>query len=406
MRLTCSTVGLFSVAVVSSMFGACGGSTTGDGSGGLGGTIGGANGTTANGGTIVTSGVGGGNASGNGGGSSVSADAACVANVQEGEAIPVNLHFLVDRSGSMTCPLGPAGQTCGVGNNGAPNNRMPPDRWSGINDALNAFVAAPQSTGIGVALQFFPLDGGGNNNNNACNRASYQIPALGFGILPAAAMGFRTTLAGTMPNGNTPTTPALQGALDFARGQRVANPSREVSVVLVSDGIPNGCDPNTVATASAAAAAALAATPSIKTYVIGVGPQLMSLDAIAVAGGTQRAYLVDTGADVATQFRQALDAIAAPITCDYAIPAAAPGRAIDFGAVNVQTRVGNGGATQIVGQVANVGACNATGGWFYDNPAAPAKITLCPATCTPLTNTMGSRLQILLGCATQSGMVR
>jgi hypothetical protein len=336
----------------------------------------------------------------------VSADAACVANVQEGEAIPVNLHFLVDRSGSMTCPLGAAGQTCGLGNNGAPNNRMPPDRWSAILDALNAFVSAPASSGIGIGLQFFPLTGanGGNGNNNAaCNVMSYQIPAVAFDILPAAAARFSMALAGTMPGGNTPTTPALTGALQFASGQRVANPGREVSVVLVSDGIPNGCNAS-VANAAMAAATAVAATPSIKTYVIGVGPALQSLDQIAVGGGTQRAYLVDTGADVATQFRQALDAIAAPIRCDYAIPTT-PGKVLDYGSVNIETRVGANGTPQITQKVPDAASCGA-GGWFYDSPTAPTKITLCPSTCAPLTNTMGSHLQILIGCASQTGPIR
>src|SRR5436305_1693599 len=98
MRFACTSVGLVAVGFGFSFVGACGGSTTDDGSAGSAGTI---TTTGAGGGSITITGVGGGNGAGAGGSSSVNIDAACVANVQEGESIPVNLHFLVDRSGSM-----------------------------------------------------------------------------------------------------------------------------------------------------------------------------------------------------------------------------------------------------------------------------------------------------------------
>jgi hypothetical protein len=377
---------------------ACGGSTTGDNGGFAGISVTGAGG---GGGISIGIGAGGGSSSGvGGGGVGIGADAACLANVQEGEAIPVNLHFLVDRSGSMTCPIGPAGQNC----NNQLNNRMPPDRWSAITNALNAFVTAPASNGIGVGLQFFPLNGG-NNNNADCNRANYQIPAVPFALLPGAANAFGIALGNTMPNGNTPTTPAMQGALDFAASQKVANPGRDVALVLTSDGIPNGCN-STVANAAAAAAAALAGPQNIKTYVIGVGPQLQNLNQIAAAGGTGQAFLVDTGGtpqDVAAQFVAALGKIAAPITCNYTIPTI-NGKMLDLNSVNVQTRVGPSGTPQILNKVNDMAGCGTMGGWYYDNNNAPTRIIICPSSCTPITNTEGSNLQILIGCASVTGI--
>lgn len=348
---------------------------------------------------------------------SVSVDAACVASVQEGEAIPVNLLFLVDRSGSMTCPLGPAGQTCGVGNNQAPVTGAPPDRWSAVTDALRAFVNAPSSAGVGVALQFFPLAAGGGFGiglggiggafNAACNVAAYETPATQLDVLPPAAAHFTMVLDSAGPQGNTPTTPALQGAIALSKNQEMADPSRETSVVLTSDGIPNGCG-STVANAAAAVSAGFTGSPSVKTYVVGVGPELGSLNQIAAAGGTKAAFLVDTGtsaAQVAADLAAALRAIAAPIRCDYAIPKTS-GKALDFGAVNVEVQVGPQGPPMLLGQVRDLGACGASGGWYYDNPSMPGKISLCPASCQPLLDTMGSRLQILIGCATQMAGVR
>ena len=46
------------------------------------------------------------------------------------------------------------------------------------------------------------------------------------------------------------------------------------------------------------------------------------------------------------------------------------------------------------------GPMNPTGiGWYYDNPAMPTKITLCPNSCGPLQVTDGSEVNVLLGCA-------
>jgi hypothetical protein len=57
------------------------------------------------------------------------------------------------------------------------------------------------------------------------------------------------------------------------------------------------------------AAAAFQGSPSIPTYVIGVGPALSKLEAIAQAGGTNQAFMiaVSNPAETATQLREALE---------------------------------------------------------------------------------------------------
>ena len=71
------------------------------------------------------------------------------------------------------------------------------------------------------------------------------------------------------------------------------------------------------------AAAALAGTPSLLTFVIGVGSSLTSLNGIAAAGGTGQAFIVDAaGADPGGQFLAAMNAIrgSAAVGCQYTIP--------------------------------------------------------------------------------------
>src|SRR4029078_4961291 len=89
------------------------------------------------------------------------------------------------------------------------------------------------------------------------------------------------------------------------------------------------------------------------------------------------------------------------ITCDYAIPMSSSGP-IDPNQVNVIAKVGDMGTSTLIGQVNDKAGCDtAGGGWYYDKPGSPSLITLCPTTCSPLTATPNSHLQVLIGCVTQ-----
>jgi hypothetical protein len=45
--------------------------------------------------------------------------------------------------------------------------------------------------------------------------------------------------------------------------------------------------------------------------------------------------------------------------------------------------------------------CRSEPGWYYDDPARPARILMCDATCAELSSNAANRkLDILLGCAT------
>mgnify|MGYP006184713561 CR=1 FL=1 len=74
---------------------------------------------------------------GSGGGDVIiDGDAACVAEPRAGEQVPLDLFFMVDKSGSMTCPVGQPGMNC-------TNGQMPPpavNRWTSIKEALVGFA--------------------------------------------------------------------------------------------------------------------------------------------------------------------------------------------------------------------------------------------------------------------------
>jgi hypothetical protein len=313
-------------------------------------------------------------------------DAACVGIAKTSEALNSDIFIMLDKSGSMHCPA--ADDTCT-----SPSGPMPPTRWTAVTDAINGFVAAPESAGVGVGIGFFPAGSGGNSQ---CNVAAYAAPTVAIAPLPDNAMAISNAVAMNAPNGGTPTRPALEGAIEYARAYTRATPDRTAAVVFVTDGVPNGCS-STVDNSAAAASAGFTGTPSIKTYVVGLGATA-SLNQIALAGsGGTTQYFPATG-DVKGELMKVLKQITA-VTCDYAIPTPGP-QGIDFTKVNVDVRAGSTGPLTRIFKVDDASQCGAAGGWFYDKnpPLTPTRISLCPQSCGPLQMTEGSGVQVLFGC--------
>jgi hypothetical protein len=366
----------------------------------------------------------GGSGAGDGLGASVGSGSgngdACGADHYDAESAPVDLIFMLDQSGSMD------GDAEGGGT-----------LWDAVTSALITFVQDPGAAGLGLSLQYFPLSdgtpcqpcGGGCNacvngccavtNGQPCDNTcgssicingqcaqvpgasceigDYAAPEVPLATLPGAASAVVASLASHSPTGNTPTGPALQGAIDYASGWLASNPSRKAAVVLATDGKPNACSPNDVSAIAALAAAAAGGSPSIVTFVIGVGDELAELNSIAAAGGTGQAFLVDTNQNVNDQFLAALLSIQdAVLACEYLIPTPTSGNP-DYNLVNVEVSLQNQ-PPHTLPKVPGPADCDADGGWYYDNPAAPEKIIMCPASCDALQADPGAQLDILLGC--------
>jgi hypothetical protein len=285
----------------------------------------------------------------------------------------------------MTCPA--ADDMCTNGNG-------TPSRWDAVSQAIIGFVNAPAPTmaGVGVGLGFFGLGG-----NNDCNAQAYATPVVPIAPLPGSAAPVANAIMMNMPAGGTPTTPAVQGAINYARAYTMQQMGmRTAAVLLVTDGNPTGCNGNNVNAISAAAQAAFMGTPQIKTYVVGLG-NVAALDAVALAGSGGLTHYIPASGDVAGALSMALTQITGMITCAYTIPQVA-GMPVDPTKVNVQITIGAGGTPQAVGKVANLAACGALGGWYYDNDAAPTQILLCPQTCDAVKVDPNSGVDVLYGC--------
>ena len=242
-----------------------------------------------------------------------------------------------------------------------------------------------------------------------CRPATYAAPAAPIDQLPGAKAALVAVIAAAKPEGLTPTGPALQGAIEQAHSWAMAHPERQVVAVLATDGVPTLCDPVDIDKVAALAAAGRQLTPAVSTFVIGVfGPDdpdaPANLNSVAQSGGTAKAFIVDTQGDVQQQFRAALNAIrASGLSCELAVPAAAAGKTLDYGKVNVSFDSGSGPKDLL--NWPDAAGCGAEGGWYYDvAPAdgAPQRIVACPATCTAFQKTDRGSVQIKLGCKTRS----
>jgi hypothetical protein len=255
-------------------------------------------------------------------------------------------------------------------------------------------------------------------HENVCDPATYQTPAVEFAELPAAAAALNASVTAQMPLGDTPSRPALRGAIGHAREWAASHAGHRVVVVLATDGFPTECTGGKAAFGASdqaltdvvnVAMEGLTGATSIQTFVIGVfsvaeAMAQANLDRIAAAGGTERAYVIDTGGNVQQGFLDALNQIrAARLDCEYLIPQPPSGKNLNLNEVNFQFTDSAMMSTSYF-YVAPGSCTGAPNEWHYDVlPNAmpgPTKIVACPATCEALKATTGGSIQIQLGCTT------
>lgn len=306
---------------------------------------------------------------------------ACVGVDVEAETLPIDLFAVVDGSGSM----GDATST-GV------------SKWSATKAGFRDFLEhAP--TGMGFGLSLFPLS---SDSNVACSTERYRSAALPIADVTQMASGALARLDAVTPHGQTPTAPALSAALDLAMAYALDHVSRSVVVVLATDGLPTLCAPTDTASIARLAKAALEGPAHVRTLVVasrslGDPTDVSGFDAIAVAGGTARALVIDPRADFAGQLRDALGAAAnRRVACDLALPEPPAGEHLDYDTVNVVIGTANGRVT--LPRVAGAAHCTSGGGWYYDvDPAtgAPSRLDMCKASCD---RAGATALRVELGC--------
>lgn len=285
----------------------------------------------------------------------------CDADVYTGERRRLDIYMMVDDSGSMV------------------------PWWPATIEAISTFFHDPGSEGIGIGEQFF---------GSECGADYYANPRVPIAPLPGNLTALENGFP-ILPIEGTATLPAMTGAVAHATAWAQANPDAKTVVLLVTDGIPSECG-STIENVSEAIAAGYNGTPSIQTFVIGLG-DLGALNMFAVAGGTGQAIEIQPGAG--QELVDALNSIrSAALPCDFALPDGGGTTTVSLDRVNLQY-TDPAGTQTVIPKVAQADACaGVAGGWFYDDASGATRLVACPQSCDQL-NT-GGQVQVVLGCPT------
>jgi hypothetical protein len=314
------------------------------------------------------------------------------------------MYIMYDQSASMSCPVPTGG-----------------DRWTAVRTAMEAFFTSSSAAGLGVGIGYFGNVPVSSGQPVSCDPAVYEVPDVEIGALPGNAQALIDSLLRHGPSTTTPTPPALAGALNHAIAWRDST-GRPTVVLLVTDGQPNDCGAPgllgpMMATPQDVAFIANAGLTgaNMRTYVIGIvgdgaasceldpnPPNVADLDLVANSGGTERAFIVDATQNVSDQFLQKLNEVrtSAQLPCDFLLPTAST--EVDINQVNLTYAPPGSPDAQRVYYAQDPSVCDpAQGGWYYDDPAAPTRIVLCPATCNVVSSQQGGRVSVVLGCPTE-----
>src|SRR5690606_23156297 len=114
------------------------------------------------------------------------------------------------------------------------------------------------------------LDEGGNSlgecvratssfcfHGTECSSAVYATPAVEIVSLQTNAADIMASIEAQMPDGDTPSGPAMGGGIAHAQQWATANPGHTVVAVLATDGLPTECLPGTLNFSGTAPARAL-----------------------------------------------------------------------------------------------------------------------------------------------------
>jgi hypothetical protein len=265
-------------------------------------------------------------------------------------------------------------------------------RWQVIEQAIKGYLADVMSSTQPFAMTYFGYSAD-STDPAECDPASYTTTVVPVFTNPGAQTDV-TSVASSLQNmenslgGQTPTYPALKGALEFAVRQGYAR------VILVTGGYPDSCNPAGYAaddlSPSIDAANSAFQNYGVQTSVIGLGviPQTR-LDQIAIAGGTAGVAVVN-GPNPVGQMTVALIQAAYP---SYGLPASSmnncqvpfeaswdPPMSMSGARLTRDFYFADG--VQEIPFVQSAADCTGpNGGFYFDRMVNPTQIAYCPCTC-------------------------
>ena len=317
----------------------------------------------------------------------------CVGTSKVLEPSPSDLFIILDRTMSMTyCLDGRHAESC-------PATPADPSRWQVVQEGMQQLLSDASfiNKKPRIGLEFFGATGNPDDPTE-CIADTYKRPLLPIEDISTVADKIISAVQKEQQylGGQTPWQPTLQGALEYAQAWQQANPQRATVVVFVTDGYPTECDTDmndileTVGEFFAGVQGKYntVGKPTIRTYVIGVGGDVAgngyNLDSVAQVGGTGAATIVNDGAAVNDFARSISNISESMIKCDFALPPTLDGSLLEPDKVQVLFHPFDGAQQEIPMAASPAGCGTASGGWYFDDPSAPTKITLCGCSCANL----------------------
>lgn len=305
----------------------------------------------------------------------------CLSETLGAVPVPLSMLLVMDRSGSMSSPSGNP-------------------KWDQARTAMIGFTDTKGAAGTKLGLTVFPPDPGGGDQ---CSPASYK-PVVPISLLPGNGPAIKDALLTRDTTGSTPMAGGLQGGVDAMKDFLSKNTNEEGVIILVTDGDPGACSGvDTVANVTNIASTAAKGTPRIRTFVVGMdGATFGNLDTIAKAGeGAPKAFNA-SGASASTELLTALESIrSGALGCEYVLPTPDPSKGVlDPASVEIEFKAGKNDPAQKFRRVPGAADCGATtGGFYYDDPAKPKRLILCPASCESVKKgTSDAKMDVVLGC--------
>ena len=329
--------------------------------------------------------------------------AQCASQTFGGTLLPMQLTTVLDTSSSMC--LTANGFDCAA----------PETRWQNTTKALRAFLTAEASRGLTLAFRLFgPIDkydysGGGDISKHRCDPAGYTTPQYLPKDLPwteAEAAFLNNEIGIDTSDGNltqTQTGAALRGAITYTSAERGRLADQKgVGILLVTDGIPAGCDPaspfqnSKVDDDLAIRAAREAKEAGLKVFVLNLGGQEDVLYKIAEAAGT--AAIVVDGANQNEVISKLNQIRGEALSCEFALPKPSGGGKVDTNKINLGWIKSPGASSDLLLKSDD---CANQRGWQYDDPQAPTSIRLCGAICDEVLANPTGQIDVVLGCETR-----
>lgn len=290
--------------------------------------------------------------------------------------------------------------------------------WTKVQNALAFFFNNnTEYRGAHANLAFYPDNNAFPSitcNTSTCNTATcgprvyFPYVAPNYMLNPPTGLAAVATATAVTALG-APTYPAFRAGMDYAttgynnQSALIKLGTQPVMVLIMASesNPPMGCG----APASgqfnliSSYAASQRISKGIRTFVIGISPGVSqsTIDTIAIAGGTQAGYLVNSGPNLQSELQTALRQVRInTYQCYFDLP---PPGAFDPSNPTVTRFPPGVGANVTLTQVTNLAACGASQtSYYYDNNISPTRFILCPKTCEFMSDNPGYNLQYKVNC--------